>query len=156
MNSSKRATSGKDVEAVPKIAGSAKGAPDAVKSKYFQRATERARRTVGDPQRLREIANMAGRSAQTTTGPFADVLDDFRALIRLVVAYARGQYRAIPVDALVVVVAGLIYVVSPVDLIPDAIPGIGALDDATVVLWVVKTVRNELDAFRLWESRLTV
>lgn len=82
--------------------------------------------------------------------PFAGVMDDFRVLIRLVVAYARGHYREIPPDALVVVVAGLVYVVSPVDLIPDFMPG-GFADDAAVIVWIVKTVRAELDAFRAWE-----
>lgn len=136
-------------------AAPAKKAAGAVESKFFRRATERARRIASDPQKLREIADKAGRSAAMRSGPFAAVLEDFRALIRLVVAYARGHYRAIPVDALVIVVAGLIYVVSPVDLIPDAIVGVGLLDDAAVVGWVIKTVRGELDAFREWEAGAT-
>lgn len=65
-------------------------------------------------------------------------------------AYARWNYREIPPDALTVVIAGLVYVVSPLDLIPDFLPG-GFADDAAVIVWVVKTVRDELDAFRAWE-----
>ena len=49
-----------------------------------------------------------------------------------------------------VILGGLIYVVSPLDLIPDVLPG-GFVDDAVVVGWVVKTVRSEIDAFREWE-----
>lgn len=127
-------------------------ASKAVQSKYFKAATNRAKRIVGDPQKLRDIAEKAGKSSATRSGPFAAVLDDFRSLIRLVVAYARGHYREIPVDALIVVIAGLIYVVSPLDLIPDAIPGVGLVDDAAVVAWVLKTVRGELDSFRAWEE----
>ena len=108
-----------------------------------------------DPEKLREIAEKAGRSSSLRSGPFVAVLDDFQALIRLVVAYARGLYRQIPIDRLVVVVAGLIYVVSPVDVIPDAIPVAGFLDDATVIAWVIKTVRDELDEFRDWEAGRT-
>ena len=78
-------------------------------------------------------------------------MDDFRTLVRLVVAYARGNYRDIPPDSLALVVAGLLYVVSPLDLIPDALPGIGFADDAVVVGWVIKSVRGELDEFRAWE-----
>jgi uncharacterized membrane protein YkvA (DUF1232 family) len=29
---------------------------------------------------------------------------------------------------------------------------VGFLDDATVIAWVIKTVRDELDAFRQWET----
>ena len=124
-------------------------------SRFFKLATGRAKRMVGDPERLREIAERASRSLAQRSESFVDVLDDFRALIRLVVAYARGLYRQIPLDRLVVVVAGLIYVVSPIDLIPDFLPVGGLLDDAVVISWVIKAVREELDAFREWESGLT-
>ncbi len=159
----KKTTPAKKVTATKKATASTKAAPankvppvtkaaGAVESKFFRRATERARRIAGDPQKLRDIADKAGRSAAMRSGPFAAVADDFRALIRLVVAYARGHYREIPVDSLVIVVAGLIYVVSPLDLIPDTIPGLGVVDDAAVIGWVIKTVRGELDAFREWEA----
>lgn len=130
----------------------AKSAPA---SRFFKRSLDRARRIADDPKKLRDIADKANRSSALQTGPFASVLDDFRSLIRLVVAYARGLYREIPLDRLVVVVGGLIYVVSPVDVIPDVIPGAGFLDDATVIAWVIKSVREELDAFREWEIGAT-
>lgn len=126
-------------------------AAGAATSGFFRRATERARRISNEPEKLRELAEKAGRSSAQRTGAFAGVLDDFRALIRLVVAYARGFYRGIPIDKLIVVVAGLIYVVTPIDAIPDTIPLAGFLDDAAVIGWVIKAVRDELDAFREWE-----
>jgi uncharacterized membrane protein YkvA (DUF1232 family) len=124
----------------------------AAQSRYFKLATDRAKKIVGDPQKLRDIADKASKSSAMRSGPFADVLEEFRALIRLVVAYARGHYREIPADSLVIVIAGLIYVVSPIDLIPDTIPGVGFLDDVSVIGWVLKTVRTELDSFREWEA----
>ena len=119
-------------------------------SRFFGAARKRAERLVNDPERLQRIAEDSYKSGAARSGPFTAVMDDFRTLIRLVVAYARGHYREIPPDALVVVVTGLVYVVSPLDLIPDFLPG-GLLDDAVVVAWVVKTVRGELDDFRAWE-----
>ena len=124
----------------------------AAQSKYFKLATDRAKKIVGDPQKLRDIADKASKSSAMRSGPFADVLEEFRALIRLVVAYARGHYREIPGDSLVIVIAGLIYVVSPIDLIPDTIPGVGFLDDVSVIGCVLKTVRTALDSFREWEA----
>ena len=97
------------------------------------------------------MAEESYRSGASRGGPFAAVMDDFRTLVRLVVAYARGNYRDIPPDSLALVVGGLLYVVSPLDLIPDVVPGIGYLDDAAVVGWVIKSVRQELDTFRAWE-----
>lgn len=127
-------------------------AADAADSRFFRRATARARRVVNDPEKLRDIADRASRSSALRSMPFASAVDDVRALIRLVVAYARGMYRRISVDKLVLIVAGLIYVVAPLDALPDALPAVGFLDDATVIAWIIKSVRDELDAFRDWEE----
>ncbi|MCW2791508.1 MAG: hypothetical protein JWO76_606 [Nocardioides sp.] len=120
-------------------------------STYFANARERGRRMLDDPEALRRVADESNRSGASRSGPFATVMDDFRTLVRLVVAYARGNYRDIPPDSVALVVAGLLYVVSPLDLLPDALPGIGFMDDAVVIGWVIKAVRQELDAFRAWE-----
>ncbi len=120
-------------------------------STYFANARARARKILDDPEALKRVADESYRSGASRSGPFAAVMDDFRAAVRLVVAYARGNYRDIPPDSLALVVAGLVYVVSPLDLVPDAVPVIGYMDDAVVVGWVIKSVREELDAFRAWE-----
>jgi uncharacterized membrane protein YkvA (DUF1232 family) len=120
-------------------------------SKFFARARARAQAMIDDPDTLKRVADESHRSGAARSGTFEGVMDDFRTLVRLVVAYARGNYREIPPDSLALVVAGLLYVVSPLDLLPDAVPVIGFRDDAEVVGWVIKSVRNELDAFRAWE-----
>ena len=43
-------------------------------------------------------------------------------MLRLMRAYYRGEYRAITESTLIVIVAAIIYVVSPLDVIPDEIP----------------------------------
>jgi uncharacterized membrane protein YkvA (DUF1232 family) len=137
--------------AAKKAAPARGGAPqDAAGSRFFASARKRAERVLNDPERLQQIAEDSYKSGASRSGPFGAVMDDFRTLIRLVVAYARGHYRDIPADALAMIVGGLLYVISPLDLIPDVLPG-GFADDAAVVVWVVKTVRSELDAFRAWE-----
>lgn len=120
-------------------------------SKYFTNARARARRMLDDPEALARVADESYRSGASRSGHFAGVMEDFRTLVRLVVAYARGNYREIPPDSLALVVAGLLYVVSPLDLIPDAVPVVGLMDDAVVIGWVIKAVRQELDEFRAWE-----
>ena len=79
--------------------------------------------------------------------------DDVRLLQSLCVAWWRGEYRAISPKAVVTIVAGLLYFVSPLDAIPDWLLGVGFLDDIAVLGWVLKTVSDELDAFRAWRQR---
>lgn len=138
-----------------KAQSAAARAKSAVGSKYFKRAQTKARKILSDPEKLQKIADESNRSAAVRSGPFEEVMDDFKVLVRLVVAYSRGHYRDIRPDSLLLVVTGLIYVVSPLDFIPDVIPVAGYLDDAVVIGFVIKSVRGELDAFRAWELGAT-
>jgi len=66
-------------------------------------------------------------------GPLKRFYDDFLLLISLVKDYWSGDYREIPYSSIAAVVFALIYVLSPIDLIPDFIPVLGLMDDAAVV-----------------------
>ena len=91
---------------------------------------------------------------------FSDILgnrlgklkEDLKLLQALCLAYWRGEYRAISPKALISVVAGLMYFLSPIDAIPDFIPMFGMLDDIAVLAWVMKTLEGELSAFRAWRD----
>jgi len=78
--------------------------------------------------------------------------DDVKLLQSLCLAWWRGEYRAISPKALVTIVAGLLYFVSPIDAIPDWLLGVGFLDDIAVLGWVLKTVADELARFRAWRD----
>ncbi len=79
--------------------------------------------------------------------------DDLRLLQALCLAYWRGEYRDISRKSMLTVVAGLMYFLSPLDAIPDFIPVFGMLDDIAVLAWVMKTLDDELSAFRAWRDR---
>lgn len=125
-----------------------------VGSSYFKAARVRAQETIGDADRLFEVAAAAARSTAIGSRPFAGSLDEFRTLIRFVVSIARGTYQAADTDDVLDVVAALIYVESPVDVIPDHTPMVGFLDDAAVTGWVLEKARGELNHFRAWELAL--
>ena len=44
----------------------------------------------------------------------------------------------------------LVYVFSPLDLIPDYIPGVGLLDDASIVGLCIAAIKSDLEAFKAW------
>ncbi len=71
-------------------------------------------------------------------------------MILLVRSYAIGEYREISKTELVLVLAALIYFVSPVDFVPDKIPFAGILDDALVIGVVVKHSQGALKAYMKW------
>lgn len=81
------------------------------------------------------------------------IKDDLRLLQALCLAYWRGEYRAISPKAILSIVAGLMYFLSPLDAIPDWIPGLGMFDDIAVLAWIMKSLDGELTAFRQWRER---
>ena len=84
-------------------------------------------------------------------GPLGRFISDLKLLFSIVKDYISGDYRAIPYWSVAAIVAALIYVLSPVDLIPDVIPGIGLVDDAMVVGACLAMVEQDLHAYRDWK-----
>ncbi|MDH0894305.1 MULTISPECIES: DUF1232 domain-containing protein [unclassified Pseudomonas] len=83
---------------------------------------------------------------------FARLRGDLKLLQGLCAAWWRGEYRAIGGQALLAVVAALVYFVMPLDLVPDWLLGVGLLDDLAVLAWVLRTWEGELDAYRTWRD----
>ena len=79
------------------------------------------------------------------------VLADAAAIVRLVRAWWRGQYRDVRLRSVLAFVVAVLYFLSPVDLIPDVFALVGLTDDAIVVALMFTVVRQELAGFRSWE-----
>ena len=56
---------------------------------------------------------------------------------------------------MIAVVAALLYVISPIDMIPDAVPGVGYEDDAMVVAFCKKLFHEDLDKYRILHENVS-
>jgi uncharacterized membrane protein YkvA (DUF1232 family) len=74
-------------------------------------------------------------------------------MLRLLLRWASRSYRQVSWTPLVVIVGALIYFVTPLDAIPDALGAIGFVDDVTVISTAIQSVREELQQFRTWEQK---
>lgn len=93
-----------------------------------------ARRRLGAP--LERIPENLHRTAdQLTLG--LELIEDFRA----------GRYRAISWGAIALLTGALLYVVSPADVLPDAMLGLGGLDDAIILALATRLVRRQLEDY---------
>lgn len=84
-----------------------------------------------------------------------DVRAYLNTLIRMVRAYAKGEYREISLQGIALSVAALIYFVAPLDFIPDFLL-IGLVDDIALMMWVYKNYQKEIETFLSWEDKQKV
>src|SRR5437016_4822821 len=112
-----------------------------------------AKSYVENPQRLQSLFEEAARQAASMPKePFAETWSYFQTMLRLIRAYSEAKYHDVPESTLVVIIAAIIYIVNPLDVIPDALPALGYLDDATVLALAVRRARQALDDFMIWET----
>ena len=81
-----------------------------------------------------------------------DTLSRIPLFASMVKSYVQHEYTEVPFGTVLAVLTALIYFVSPIDAIPDSIPGIGLLDDAAVVYIVATLIDTDLTAYQEWRD----
>lgn len=82
---------------------------------------------------------------------FTDVVDNMMELFNYVKDIVSGKYNDYSLTTLLLIIGVIIYVVSPIDIIPDFIPG-GFIDDAAVVAYACNSANEELGKYRAWKN----
>jgi uncharacterized membrane protein YkvA (DUF1232 family) len=105
----------------------------------------------------KDIQTAAERSEEinkqfTARGPLKRFIEDGKVLTALVRDWRAGKYRQALYGTIAAVVFGLIYVLNPFDLVPDLLPFVGALDDATVIGALLMLVERDLKKYRSWKE----
>jgi len=64
----------------------------------------------------------------------------------------KGIYRP-TLRTVLIALAGLIYIISPIDFIPDFIPVAGWADDGTILYLVIKQLKKEAERYATMQNR---
>lgn len=121
----------------------------------FKGAKAKAERLLRNPEKLKNLLSMVFDKLNTMDKGKLQMGDFFRRIqvfIQMIKAYLKGEYRTFPWKMLVMMVAGLVYFVMPLDILPDFIPVTGFLDDITVIVWIFNSFKKEIDAFETWKK----
>ncbi|MDF9800664.1 uncharacterized membrane protein YkvA (DUF1232 family) [Catalinimonas alkaloidigena] len=121
----------------------------------FKKAKKRASGILQDPDRLKKLlANSAKkvRAIGNDNESLQKLKHQVNTFNRMTRAYVSGEYRNVPWKNVLMVTAGIVYFVMPLDLIPDFIPLTGFLDDLTVLMWVFNSVQGTIEEFEEWEN----
>jgi uncharacterized membrane protein YkvA (DUF1232 family) len=72
-------------------------------------------------------------------------------MMMMIKDYRKGFYKAVPWFTIAAIGGAFLYIINPFDLIPDFIPGLGYLDDVTVLTIVVKWIDSDLHKYLDWK-----
>jgi uncharacterized membrane protein YkvA (DUF1232 family) len=99
------------------------------------------------------LVTMIARSVRTTLRPgSAGLMERAAAVPRMLSAVTRGEYRGTTFGHVAMLAAAVVYVLSPLDFMPEALFSVfGLTDDAIVVSWLVAALVNDTEDFLLWE-----
>ena len=125
------------------------------KNALFNVFIGRATKLLGKPFKVVTILNETAdklSDKESKDNKFKQLFDVALTLVRLVRAYISGDYRNIETSTIISGLAVLLYVLSPIDLVPDFIPVIGFLDDLSLIGWFVGKFQGEIIRFRAWEE----
>ncbi|MEW6477000.1 MAG: YkvA family protein [Actinomycetota bacterium] len=111
----------------------------------------RAQEIIRNPKELLRLLTVAERRLErANAGRLTPLKRELQTLLRLMRAYGEGSYRQVSGKNLALAGLGLLYLVSPLDVLPDILP-VGFADDAAVLGFVLRKIRTELAAFEAWE-----
>ena len=82
----------------------------------------------------------------------ARLFQDLKLLIPLIKDYWKGTYRAVSAKSIVIFVVALAYIISPIDLIPDYIIGLGQIDDAVILGVSLYFLGKDLGKYKEWKD----
>ena len=106
--------------------------------KYFGRGRwlRMAATYMTQPDKIKELLKSAKKYA-----------DKVKLLGKYVADVTTRRYTAYNRYALLLVIAALIYFVTPTDLLPDFFVG-GLIDDMSIVLYIIKSIDDELKRYK--------
>jgi len=108
--------------------------------------------SADDLQKVTEKQNEIEKKFKTNSS-LSRFLEDLNLLFRLIKDYISGEYKEVPWWSIAAIVAALLYVLNPIDLIPDIIPFIGYIDDAMVIAACLKMVEADLLSYTKWKNK---
>lgn len=105
----------------------------------------KAKKVLGNKQKIRELLIKV--SEYISKEGLSSVRKELELLCSYVWDIVKGDYSDYDGFKLTLIIAALIYVVSPIDIIPDIIPVVGLVDDVAVIGWLIREVKSELDKY---------
>jgi len=124
------------------------------KSSKFGKLVKKAEFYLKNPNELNQMLTEAYNKATNESGnkTVADMWGNLQTLFRMVRAHFNKEYTGLGTTKLIIGIGVILYFLIPFDLIPDFLPVMGYIDDASLLAWFIKNSVEEIKKFSKWES----
>jgi len=119
---------------------------------FFKKSQNRATVILNDKTKAGETIQDALGKAVTNKGELEGVWNKLLLLFAVSKDYVNGDYTEIPKRSIIAIVGGLVYFLSPIDVVPDFVPVLGFIDDIFVLNLVYKQVLKDLEKYKIWKE----
>ena len=120
-------------------------------SKVLHNGLLEAERTLKDTQKMNHFFQRLEKKLKVVPG-VGNKLADVPIMCSLVYNYVNKKYTEVPIGSIMAIISALTYFISPVDMIPDAVPGLGYVDDASVISLCLLLVHSDLAEYQKWRE----
>jgi len=111
--------------------------------------SEEAKLTINDEDKFERLVQRLENKLKLIPR-IGEYISDIACMVSLVRSYIKKEYTDIPIGTIISIVSTLIYIVSPIDLIPDVAPGVGYIDDIALYVWVLKSIHSDVEEYKKW------
>lgn len=108
-----------------------------------------SKNAVGVLELLKSVLNKLNKDGKDSI--LKTISNKILTLIDLVKSVIKGDYKELETKNLILILAGFIYLISPIDFIPDFIPLLGFADDIALISFIFKAMAEEIEKFELWK-----
>jgi len=119
---------------------------------FFKKSESKASVILKDKSKASDTIKEALGKAVTNKGQLEGVWAKMVLLFAVAKDYVNGDYTEIPKRSIVAILGGLIYFLSPIDVVPDFVPVLGFIDDVFVLNLVYKQVLKDLEKYKIWKD----
>ena len=107
-----------------------------------------------EQSQVKALFGQVSKKLQTLNGSHKQInelLEHVQLFLRMIKKSFTGEYSSFSNKTLLSLVFGLLYFVTPMDVVPDFIPLLGFSDDLSIIYFILKNFKSDIKAFKVWE-----
>ncbi len=122
----------------------------------INRWEKKAQGYIDNPKKTESLLSKVLKKAEDSKHHevISSIWDKIHLLFSLVRDWSNGAYKDISKSAILAIIGGLIYFVSPIDVVPDFWVGLGLVDDAAVLGLIINQLDKELIRYKEWKKHV--